>query len=63
MIYIFGRELCSECQAAKKVFDGDGVEYKFIDLDEMGVDEMALAAYYGLLADNIELPVIVREIE
>ena len=63
MIYIFGKELCSECQEAKKVFDGDGVKYKFIDVDEMGADEMALAAYYGVLNEHALLPIIVKEVD
>lgn len=61
MIYIFGRKQCTGCQEAKKTMEGDGIDFKFINLDDMDADSLALATYYEILVGNKTLPVIVED--
>lgn len=61
MLIIFGKKICSECQEAKKALEADGIVYKYIDLDNMDTEEMALAAWHNALAEGVVLPMIVRD--
>lgn len=60
MILIFGKGLCSKCQEAKKAFEADGIDHKYIDLNNMTPDQRVLAIFYGALVEEVPLPVIVR---
>lgn len=59
MILIFGKG-CSKCQEAKKAFEADGIDHKYIDLNNMTPDQRVLAIFYGALVEGAPLPIIVR---
>jgi len=60
MYIIFGKSMCSACQEAKKAFEADGVEFKYIDLNHMNFEEKATAAWYEALKEDVVLPYIVN---
>ncbi|MFW9899724.1 MAG: arsenate reductase family protein [Candidatus Thorarchaeota archaeon] len=60
MYIIFGKKICSACQEAKKTFEEDGIDYKYIDLDNMNLEEKATAAWYEALKEDIMLPYIIN---
>lgn len=63
MKLIFGRKLCSECQEAKRALEADGIEFRYIDVDDLDRDDLALAAYHEVLKEKAVLPIIVDEEE
>ncbi len=60
MYIIFGKNICSACQEAKRIFEGDGLDFRYIDLDNMTPGEKAIAAWYEALREDIALPYIVN---
>ena len=61
MIYIFGKKMCSACQKAKQSFEADGIDFQYIDLDDMTRDQMAFAALHGAMTEGVVLPIIVSD--
>ncbi len=59
MLIVFGRKMCSACQEAKRTFEGDGLDFEYIDLDNMTPEERAAAAWYEALREDVVLPYIV----
>lgn len=59
MYIIFGKKMCSGCQEARRAFEADGIEFKYIDLDNMNAEEKATAAWYEALKEDVVLPYIV----
>lgn len=51
--------MCSACQEAKRIFEGDGLDFKYIDLDNMTTEEKTTAAWYEALKEGVVLPYIV----
>lgn len=60
MYIIFGKNICSGCQEAIKTFEADGIDFKYIDLDNMTPEEKAIAAWYEALGEDVVLPYIVN---
>ncbi len=54
-ITLYGAEWCGDCRRSKKVLDGLGVDYKYIDLEV----EVAAADVAREISGRTNIPVIV----
>ena len=59
MIKVFGRKACPACQEKKAELEAQGIEYEYYDLDTP--EGLAEAAYYGVLAGSLSLPIVLEK--
>jgi len=57
VIIVFGKKICSGCQAKVAELKKQKKEYEYYDLET--TDGLAVAAYYGVL-DKKQLPIVIE---
>ena len=62
-ITVYGRPGCGDCVTAKKVLDGEGVQYNYVDIEETPSAEEIVKKVCASFGRLPAVPVIVADVK